>query len=189
MLQRSPRAQSGLFSGSQQAPILLTGLGILLLQLGLLHLVGRPLACPCGSLRLWQGGLDPVQNSQQVADAYSLLHGIFGLALFLWLERIRPHWPLAQRALVAMASSAIWEVMENLPPVVRRFGAEGSDLHYVGDSLINSAGDTLFVLLGFLVAARLPLRATLLLAVLVEAVVYLMIGDGIVVGTFRFIFG
>jgi hypothetical protein len=170
-------------------PIILKIAIFLLVQVAILYMLGRDWSCACGTFRLWQGTLDPAQNSQQLSDPYSLLHMIFGFAVFLWLRLIRPLWSLRKRTLIAVICSAIWEIIENLPFMVRQFGAEGSNLHYFGDSIINSIGDTGFVLLGFLLASRLPGAATLGLAVLAEVAVYLLIGDSISVGAYRLVTG
>jgi hypothetical protein len=171
------------------SPYLLTIITVMAIQALVLATIGRDWTCTCGTIRFWQGTLDPVENSQQVSDPYSLLHMIFGFGLFLWLRWIRPSWPLGLRAVIAVFSSAVWEVMENLPFMVSRFGAEGSDYHYIGDSIINSLSDTTFVLLAFLLASRLPAPVMLGLALALEVAVYLMIGDSLAIGTVRLIAG
>ena len=47
-------------------------------QVGALLLLDRQWLCTCGSVRLWQGVLDPDQNSQQLTDHYSLLAAKIG---------------------------------------------------------------------------------------------------------------
>ncbi len=155
-------------------------------QIGILLLLDRQWFCSCGSVRLWQGTMDPAQNSQQLTDPYSFLHFAFGCGLFLWLKSIRPHWHLARRATYALASSAIWEIIENLPFMIEMFGTEGSGLQYSGDSIANSIGDTLIVLLGFLVASRLSTRWTVSAILALELTTFALIGDGLIVGLLRF---
>jgi len=162
---------------------------IIVAKILLLHLMGRPLTCNCGVVKLWQGGLDPNQNSQQFADHYSLLHAVFGMVLFQWLAWIRPDWSIARLIVVVAASSATWEIMENTPIIIERFGMLGSDLHYNGDSILNSVGDTIFVLVGAAVAMKLSHLAALLLATAIEITVYVLIGDSILFGMFRFVAG
>lgn len=154
-------------------------------QIGVLLLLDRQWFCSCGSIRLWQGTLDPAQNSQQLTDPYSFLHFAFGCGLFLWLKSIRPHWHLARRATYAVASSAIWEIVENLPFMIEIFGTEGSGLQYSGDSIANSLGDTLIVLLGFLVASRLSTRWTVSAMLALELTTFALIGDSMIAGLLR----
>lgn len=160
-------------------------LAVLVLQIAALRVSGRDWTCPCGTVRLWQGVLDPAENSQQIADPYTLLHVVFGFALCLWLRWIRPDWPLVTRGLAAVASSAVWEVVENLPFVVALFGQAGRNLHYVGDSVINSLTDTLAVTAGFALASRLSVWLVVAAAVTIELVVSAAIGDGFVLGALR----
>jgi len=162
---------------------------IIVVKLLLLHLMGRPFSCDCGVVTLWQGGLDPSQNSQQFADHYSLLHAGFGMILIQWLAWMRPHWRFPDLLVVVVASSAIWEIMENTPLIIERFGMLGSDLHYSGDSLLNSLGDTIFVLAGAVLAMKLSRLTTLVLVTTIEITVYLLIGDSILFGMFRFFAG
>jgi hypothetical protein len=158
---------------------------ILITQMAVLHLIGRPLLCPCATVALWHGTLDPSQNSQQISDPYSFLHVTLGLISYRWLSWIRPSWTFSRIALVILVMSATWEIVENLPIVVQLFGAPGSELHYVGDSLVNSFTDTLFVLGGATAASALTPRNTLQAVVAIELVVMSLIGDGILLGTLR----
>lgn len=154
-------------------------------QVGVLLVLDRDWFCSCGSIRLWQGVLDPHQNSQQLTDHYSLLHLAFGVGLFVWLSAIRPHWSLAPLATYAVASSALWEIFENLPFIIQIFGNDGSSLHYSGDSIVNSLSDTFFVVLGFLLASRLTTGMAVATILSLEMATYVMIGDGVVAGLLR----
>lgn len=154
-------------------------------QVSILLVLDRDWFCSCGSIRLWQGVLDPHQNSQQLTDHYSLLHLAFGVGLFVWLSAIRPHWSLARLATYAVASSALWEIFENLPFIIQIFGNDGSSLHYSGDSIVNSLSDTIFVVLGFLLASRLTTGMAVATILSLEMATYVMIGDGVVAGLLR----
>ena len=152
-------------------------LGLLLLWLLSL---GRPLVCTCGTVRLWA----PTQDSQQLADWYSLLHVTFGLALFALTRHFQPHWPLAPVALVALLGIVAWEAVENLPAVIAAFNPPGGP-SYAGDTVLNAFGDTGFVIAGCLLAARSSRRSILFAAGLIEVIVWNAIGDGLLVGTAR----
>lgn len=152
-----------------------------------LHLVGRSFLCSCGDVRFWQGELTPRENSQQFSDWYSALHVVFGIGLFAFVHRMRPRWALARKLLVVIASSAVWEAIENMPFVIALFQEPSDALRYHGDSILNSLGDTVFVLFGAVLAAVLPPWTTLLVALAAELTVSLAINDGLILGTLRLI--
>ncbi|MCO5734757.1 DUF2585 family protein [Rhizobium sp. SSA_523] len=164
---------------------LLISSAILAAQIGVLLLLGRSWFCSCGEIKLWQAIPDALQNSQQISDPYTFLHIAFGCALFVWLKAIRPHWSLARLTSYAVMSSAIWEICENLPFVIGIFGTEGSGLEYSGDSIMNSIGDTLAVVLGFLLSSKVPTFVAVGAMALLELVTLSLIGDSIIVGSVR----
>lgn len=147
--------------------------------------VGRPPICPCGTVSLWAGDVRSPQTSQQFADWYSLLHVVFGFTLFLFLDWMKPAWSTGQKLVLAVASSLVWEVVENLPPVIALFGHAPGAPPYAGDSVLNAVADTLFVGLGFLIASRLPVVLVLALAVGLELMVLGVAGDGYILGSLR----
>lgn len=165
-------------------------LGTLIVHIGWLLLMDRSLVCPCGVVTLWQSNPDAAQNSQQFADAYSLLHVVFGFGLFLAFIWVRPNWPVIDRALLALISSTTWEIIENTPWVIAVLNnAANAAPDYSGDSVLNSLADTAFAMLGFAIAMRLPLRWILALAVLLEIAATLLINDGFVLIVWRLAIG
>lgn len=166
----------------------LIGLGMVGLMVVWLRLVGRPWICPCGTVALWSGDPHSASNSQQFADWYSVLHLMFGMGLFVLFDRIRPHWSVSAKLLVTVASSAIWEAMENLPILIAMFGNAANSPSYAGDSVLNAVGDTIFVIVGFFAARSLPLWGTIALAIGLEVLISVAADDGFVIGTLR-VFG
>ncbi|MBB4002905.1 DUF2585 family protein [Aurantimonas endophytica] len=158
---------------------------LLLFMVGWLRAMGRPWVCPCGTVELWQGALTAEENSQQFSDWYSALHVIFGMALFGFVHAMKPHWATGAKLVVAVASSAAWEAMENTPVLIELFSNATNAVPYFGDSILNAIGDTLFVALGFLAAAKLPAWMTVLIALALEATIAFAIKDGFVIGTLR----
>jgi hypothetical protein len=150
-----------------------------------LHGLGRPLVCACGTIRLWA----PSQDSQQLADWYSLLHVTFGLGLFVFVRRFQPAWPLPPIMLAALLSSVAWEAIENLPVVIAQFNSPAAGRPYAGDTILNALGDTFCVVAGCLFAARASGRTILLAALMIEAAVWLAIQDGLLVGTAKLLAG
>lgn len=162
-------------------------LGLALLLVLWLLAVGRPLICPCGTVSFWVGDVHSPETSQQFADWYSLLHVVFGFALFVFLHRMKPQWSTGQKFVVAMASSVAWEAVENLPPIIALFGNAPGAPAYAGDSILNAVADTLFVALGFLLASRLPVLALVALALGLELLVLAQAGDGYLLGSLRLV--
>ena len=62
--------------------------------------------------------------------------------------------PLRHRFLAAVLLEAGWEVLENSPLIIDRYRAVTISLGYVGDSVLNSVSDVLMMSLGFLLASR-----------------------------------
>lgn len=147
--------------------------------------LGRPLVCPCGAVRLWA----PEHDSQHVSDWYSLLHVSFGLGLFAVVHRFQPSWSAGAKALAALVSSLVWEAIENLPAVIALFGVSADGQIYRGDTILNALGDTVAVLAGFALAARLPGWGVAALLLAIEFAVGLAIGDGLIIGSVRLLLG
>jgi hypothetical protein len=59
-------------------------------------------------------------------------------------------------------------VLENTPLIIDRYREATISLGYRGDSVLNSASDILFMLLGFALARRLPVAVSVALALLME---------------------
>lgn len=152
-----------------------------------LRTIGRPYVCPCGEIELWQGSLSPTENSQQFSDWYSALHVMFGMGLYAFLANMRPAWPAGVKFVVTIASSAIWEGMENTPILIAMFSRPTNGHPYGGDSILNSLGDTLFVAIGFVLSSRLPVWASIATAIGLEIAISLAINDGFLIGTLRLV--
>lgn len=147
----------------------------------------RPFLCPCGFARVWHAGISGPENSQHLADWYSPSHLIFGM-LFYWLMwKTSRHWPRGWLYVAATVASVGWEVAENLPFMIERFGDTGLGQPYAGDSILNSVGDTVFTLAGFALAMRLPVAATIVLAAALEVAAGLVARDSFLLTLVTFI--
>ncbi len=160
------------------APILIT-LGIIVLTAAYLLWIGREPICKCGYVKLWHGEVVSSENSQHISDWYTPSHIIHGFLFFgaLWLvaRRLSFGWRLAIATLVECA----WEIVENSDAVIERYRTVTISLDYFGDSVLNAVCDVLAMVLGFWLAAKLPVWVTVALILLFEAVTIWLIRDGL----------
>ena len=162
-------------------------LAILAAAAAILLAMGRHPICTCGVVDLWVGARDSPKTSQMLADWYSLSHIVHGLLFYaaLWLTARR--WPIEGRFLAAMLIEASWEVVENTPFVIDRYRATTAALGYTGDSVINSLSDILMMALGFMLARKLPVRASILLLLALEIVPLFVIRDNLALNVWTLI--
>lgn len=145
----------------------------------LLRVEGRLWICACGSLQVWSGQICSADNSQHFLDPYSFTHVLHGF-LFFWLIawvllRLNGNWQLA----LAIAVEALWEVFENTNFIINRFRSQTAALGYTGDTVVNSFGDILCCLVGFIIARRLGLRHSLVVFAVLELVLIVWIKDSL----------
>ena len=141
--------------------------------------MGRNPICTCGSVDLWVGARDSPKTSQMLADWYSFSHVVHGLLFYAGLWLVARRWPVEWRFLAALVIEASWEVIENTPFVIDRYRATTAALGYTGDSVVNSLSDIAMMAIGFLLARKLPLWATVVLLFLLELVPLFVIRDNL----------
>jgi hypothetical protein len=152
---------------------------LLLLQIVILYFMGRIPICECGYVKLFEPGVNTPGNSQHLSDWYTpshIIHGFlfFGLAWLLFRKQ-----PIAMRLSFAVLIEAAWELLENSPLIIDRYRSATMALGYSGDSILNSAMDTVFMALGFFFAARMPVWATVAVAVVFELFTGWLIRDNL----------
>jgi len=154
-------------------------LAILAVQAAVLLASGRVPICQCGTIKLWHGDVLSSENSQHVLDWYSFTHVIHGFVFYFLGSLLLPNTAVTTRQLLAMALEGSWEIIENTSFVIERYRAATISLSYYGDSVVNSVSDTLMALLGFVLAYRLPVIATIALALAIEVVLAFWIRDNL----------
>jgi hypothetical protein len=80
---------------------------------------------------------------------------------------------------IATAVEAGWEILENTEMVINRYRAATISLDYFGDSVLNSVSDMVAMIVGFNVAARLPVWLTVALTVAMEFGVAYFVRDNL----------
>ena len=152
----------------------------MLLMVVLLRAQGRLFLCACGQFEFWTSDTCSANNSQQLFDPYSFTHVLHGV-LFFWLialvfRRMAPGWQL----LLALLLEAAWEVFENSSFVIDRYRTATAALGYQGDTIVNSFGDLICAMAGFLIARHLGVWRSLMLFLFMELILVLWIRDSLV---------
>jgi Protein of unknown function (DUF2585) len=154
-----------------------------------LYLMGHPLICKCGVVKLWHFDVTSSENSQHLIDWYTPSHLIHGFLFYWALWLISRFVPLSasMRFILAVVIEAAWEVTENTDFVINHYREMTISLDYYGDSVINSVSDILVMMLGYFMAARLPVRLTVGIAVALELFVGLAIRDNLTLNVLMFV--
>jgi hypothetical protein len=149
---------------------------------------GRPPICPCGTIALWAGAVHGSENSQMVADWYSLSHLVHGLLFYgaLWLVARR--WSVGTRLVLATIVEATWEILENSPIIIDRYRSVTLAWGYSGDSILNSMSDICFMIVGFVLAWRLPLWGSIALGIVLELVALVAIRDNLTLNVLMLVY-
>jgi hypothetical protein len=168
--------------------VLLVPLAIIGLQAVVLYSLGRTPICTCGYVKLWEGNAFGSGNSQHLADWYTPSHIVHGFLFYWFAGLVMPRAPTSWRFAAAVLIEATWEVVENTSWIIEYYRGNTVSLNYYGDSIINSVTDTLWMALGFVLAWRLPVLATIALALALEGIAAYVIRDNLILNVIMFIY-
>jgi hypothetical protein len=173
---------------------------IIVVFAAILFLMGRVPICECGYVKFWHGPTALTsENSQHISDWYTFSHIIhgFGFYWFAWLlgkrfgrqdESGRRSFSVGTMLILAVIAETSWEIFENTDLIINRYRSITISYDYYGDSIINSVGDVLFMVLGFFMAWRLPVWSIIVLAIGMELFVGYYIRDNLTLNIIMLIY-
>lgn len=158
----------------------------------ILKAMGRPFISNGGTVKLWHGAVVSSENSQHLSDWYSFSHIVHGFLFFFILWVVSKKIPLVRKfsiaLVIAVVMESIWEIIENTDFVINRYREATIALDYFGDSIINSTADIFFMSLGFMMASRLSVIASLSIVVASEVMLAFVIRDNLLLNIIMLIY-
>jgi hypothetical protein len=159
-------------------------------QILVLVLMGQPLSCECGHIDVWHGSASGPETSQHFADWYSLTHVAHGFVFYflIWLVLRNASLSIVFVLALALGVEVSWEIVENTPVVIERYRQTALAAGYFGDSVVNSIGDTLAMILGFVVARKVPVWFSIVVLIGLELFLAFAIHDNLTLNIIQLVY-
>ena len=146
---------------------------------------GQPLISRTGEIRLWVNSIWSAENSQQVADWYSLSHATLGMFIALIGRGLAPRVSYPAVLALVLVIGVGWEIIEHTDFVLDRFRGQTIYQGYMGDTVLNAVSDYIFMLAGFFAAMAMPARWGLFLMFALEILSATVARDSLLLTTLR----
>lgn len=170
-------------------------IGLVIAQILILYSMGRLFVCECGYIKFWEGDVMSTSNSQQIADWYTfshIIHGFIFYGFFIWISKKffnkNGDLPLGLIFISAVILEASWEVIENSTWIIEYYRNNTVSLGYIGDSILNSVFDVVWMAIGFVMARKMPVWSIILIAVVFELMTGYFVRDGLLLNILMFIY-
>ncbi|MCF6200016.1 MAG: DUF2585 domain-containing protein [Hyphomicrobiaceae bacterium] len=170
------------------AAFFVSGLAIIAATALTLFWMGQEPICKCGYVNLWDGGIVSAENSQHFTDWYTPSHFIHGILFYGVLAWLLGSLSFGARLNIALLMEASWEIFENSDFIINRYREATIALDYFGDSVLNSTSDLLFMVLGFLMAWRVPIWVSIFVVIALEVIVGYFIRDNLILNVVMLVY-
>lgn len=146
---------------------------------------GQPVFCRSGEFHFWVNSIWSSENSQQLADWYTVSHMVMGMAIAL-VGRVFRTWARPEIFLAAAICIGIgWELVEHTDFVLDRFRGQTIYQGYLGDTVLNAVADYLFMMAAFFVVRDLPTALGVVLMLVLELTSVVVARDSLILTTLR----
>ncbi len=165
---------------------------IIAITIAILYAMGR-VPFPKDGTQFWYGVRSGPGQSQHFTDVYTFTHVVHGPVYFflLWLifkKGLKLTLPAGLLFVLAVGIECAWETFENSDFVINRYRRNRAYSGYSGDTIINSVGDILGMVVGYLYTMRFQgILPALGLVVALEAGLYALAGDNFTISLIRLI--
>lgn len=148
---------------------------------------GQPLISRTGEVRLWVNSIWSAENSQQVADWYSLSHAILGMLIALIGRVLAPRVSSSVVLAAVLVIGVGWEIIEHTDFVLDRFRGQTIYQGYMGDTVLNAVSDYIFMLAGYFAAMVMPWRLAVFVMLGLEILSAAVARDSLLLTTLRLV--